>query len=221
MTKHSDGKAREVAPQVLTGPDGRIEIVDDRTLWNDFIRMSEVTARLPAVDGRQMELRHLVHDHGNAAAVLPVDYGRRTVLLIRQWRIPPVLNGYPQRLLEAIAGLIDGEESAEDCARREALEEAGYEISGLVQIGDVFSSPGTLTERCIMFLAEYGPEGKRNDGGGLANESEDIQIEEMPIADAFAMLDDGRIRDAKTMILLLNLRQKLVRRDARQAGVAV
>lgn len=214
MKKLTGGHLGSASHQSVTGPDGTIEILDKRPLWTGFVRLSEVTARMPAVDGEQMELRHVIHDHGNAVAVLPVDYRRRTVLLVRQWRIPPVLNGYPQRLVETIAGLIDGEESAEACALREALEETGYEISDLVQIGDLFASPGALTERFILFLAEYGPEGKRNGGGGLAHENEDIEILQMPIASALALLDGGQIRDAKTAILLLNLRQSLAKRDA-------
>ena len=66
-------------------------------------------------------------------------------------------------------------------------------------------------------MAKYGPEGKRNDGGGLVHENEDIEVLEMPIASALARLDSGQIRDAKTALLLLNLRQHLAKRDARHA----
>ena len=63
-------------------------------------------------------------------------------------------------------------------------------------------SPGALTEKIHFFVAEYEPDMRVSDGGGLASEGEDIEVLELSIEDALAMIADGRIVDAKTIMLL-------------------
>jgi 8-oxo-dGTP pyrophosphatase MutT (NUDIX family) len=63
-------------------------------------------------------------------------------------------------------------------------------------------SPGSLTERVHCFVAEYDAGDRIAPGGGLEHEGEDIEVLELPFAEAMAMVADGRIRDAKTILLL-------------------
>lgn len=86
--------------------------------------------------------------------------------------------------------------------RAEVEEETGYRLTHVQKIFEAFSSPGSVTERLHYFVAEYEPHMRVSDGGGLADEGEDIEVMEVPIKEALAMIADGRIIDAKTIILL-------------------
>ncbi len=63
-------------------------------------------------------------------------------------------------------------------------------------------SPGSVTEKLHFFVAEYDPSMRVGDGGGLAHEGEDIEVLELSIDEALAMIADGRIVDAKTIMLV-------------------
>jgi nudix-type nucleoside diphosphatase (YffH/AdpP family) len=112
------------------------------------------------------------------------------------------VNGYDDLLIEAAAGVLDGE-APEVRIRAEAEEEMGYRLGEIRKIFEAFSSPGTVTEKQHFFIAEYDPGGLRvSSGGGLAEEGEDIEVLELSIDSALAMISDGRIVDAKTIMLL-------------------
>ncbi|MDB5145207.1 MAG: nudK, partial [Mucilaginibacter sp.] len=63
-------------------------------------------------------------------------------------------------------------------------------------------SPGSVTEILYFFVAEYTKEMKVSDGGGLDEESENIEVLELPFQQALDMIGTGEIKDAKTMMLL-------------------
>ena len=86
--------------------------------------------------------------------------------------------------------------------RSEAEEEIGYRLGTIRKIFEAFTSPGAVTEKLYFFVAEYRPDMKIGNGGVLAHEGEDIETLELPFTEAFAMIADGRIRDAKTIMLL-------------------
>jgi nudix-type nucleoside diphosphatase (YffH/AdpP family) len=113
-------------------------------------------------------------------------------------------------LIEACAGLLDGDDP-ETCARREAEEELGYRLSNLKQVCAPFSSPGAVTERLTLFLAEYDSGHRIGPGGGHEAEGEDIEVLEMPFSEAWSLAEKGIIVDAKTVILLAFLRLSLAR----------
>ena len=152
-------------------------------------------------DGRWQPLRRELYDHGNAAAILPYDPSRGTILLVRQIRFVTYLNGYAHPLLEVCAGMLDADDPL-TAIIREAEEEIGYRISNPRHVFDAFMSPGCFTERLSFFVATYSAADHIGRGGGLADEGEDIEVIEMPLDEAVAMIGDGRIVDAKTMLLL-------------------
>ena len=142
------------------------------------------------------------YDLGNGATLLPYDVGRRTVLLSRQFRYPVYVNGHPDGLLlEAAAGLLD-DDAPEVAIRREAEEELGITLGEVQHVFDVFMSPGSVTERLHFFAAPYSPADRTSAGGGLEEEGEDTEVVELPFDEALDMIDDGRIADAKTIMLL-------------------
>jgi nudix-type nucleoside diphosphatase (YffH/AdpP family) len=153
-------------------------------------------------DGRWTTEQRETYDRGNGATLLLHDTARRTVLLGRQFRYPAYVNGSPDGMLvEAAAGLLD-DQDPESAIRREAEEELGVAVGPLTRVFDVWMSPGSVTERLHFFAAPYTPAERISAGGGLAEEGEDIEVVELDVDEALAMVDDGRIADAKTILLL-------------------
>ncbi|MBF4586489.1 NUDIX domain-containing protein [Curtobacterium sp. VKM Ac-2887] len=174
-----------------------VEVVSDG--WHVLRR---TTLDVRRRDGRWDRQQRETYDRGNGATVLPYDAERRTVLLTRQFRWPAYVNGHPDgMLIEAAAGLLD-EDDPETAVRREAAEELGIRLGDLVRVGDVFMSPGSVTERVHFYVGAYTPADRVEAGGGVEDEGEDIEVLELALDEALAMVEDGRIADGKTIMLL-------------------
>ena len=156
-----------------------------------------------------------VYDRGHAAACLATDPARGLVLLVRQVRVPILIHEgdlpreggsgpAPGSSIEAPAGLIDSGESPEETMRREMREETGFAVHNMRRIADLYASPGSLSERMILFTATYSADDRVGEGGGLAEEGESTEVIEVPLDEAHRMVADGRIRDLKTAYLLLH-----------------
>ena len=169
------------------------EVKDDS--WATFLR-AEVRLDDGTTVWRQIE------DHGPAAAVLPYDPERRCALLVKLFRAPALYAGCAERLVEPVAGVVDDGETAEVCARREALEEAGVRLGALERVAEVWSSPGISTERITLFLAPYAAADRIAPGGGLEAEHEDIEVLELPLAELVRELAEGRLDDMKLLGLV-------------------
>ena len=153
-------------------------------------------------DGRWTTEQRETYDRGNGATLLLYDVARRSVLLSRQFRYPAYVNGHPDGMLvEAAAGLLD-DQDPESAIRREAEEELGVVVGSVTRVFDVFMSPGSVTERLHFFAAPYTAADRVSAGGGVVEEGEDIEVLELDVDEALAMVDDGRIADAKTIMLL-------------------
>ncbi|MGJ7526900.1 GDP-mannose pyrophosphatase [Variovorax sp. GB1P17] len=152
-------------------------------------------------DGQWQPMHRETYDRGNGATLLPYNLAQRTVLLVRQFRYPVFVNGHDDLLIEAAAGLLDNA-APEERIRAEVEEELGYRLGTVTKIFESFMSPGSVTEKLHFFVAPYEPSMRIGNGGGLAEEGEDIEVLELPIDEALAMVADGRIVDAKTVMLL-------------------
>jgi nudix-type nucleoside diphosphatase (YffH/AdpP family) len=185
----------------LTGnPD--VVVRDVELLASGWHVLRRTTFDLRHRDGRWTTEQRETYDRGNGATVLLYDPHRGTVLLTRQYRFPVHVNGHPDGMLvETAAGLLDADDP-ETAIRREAAEELGVEVGTLEHVFDVFMSPGSVTERLHFYAAPYSPADRTGAGGGVAEEGEDIEAVELPFAEALAMVTDGRIADAKTVMLL-------------------
>ena len=122
-------------------------------------------------------------------------------MLVRQFRYATYVNGYDGLLIEVPAGVLD-EKTPEQRIRAEAEEETGYRLGDIRKVFEAYMSPGSVTEKLHFFVAEYQPEMRIGDGGGIASEGEDIEVLELPFDEAMTMIGDGRIADAKTILLL-------------------
>ena len=161
-------------------------------------------ATLSGDDG--VEFTREIEDHGPAVAVLPYDPERRTALLVRLPRAPVLLMGSPCDFLEAPAGLRGDDEDPAGCARREAREEVGVTLGALEEAGHVWSMCGVSTERMHLFLAPYSAEDRTGEGGGLAEEHENITVVEVPLAELRDTADRNALDDMKTLCLVQTLR---------------
>lgn len=190
-----------------------VTIVSTTPLAHDWGRLDRYEVEHARRDGTRQTMLREVYDHGSAAAVLLYAPASRTLILTRQFRLPAHLNGDPAWLIEAPAGLTDGE-APEIAARREALEETGYDPENLVFLFNAYMSPGSLTEKCACFLGRYTPGRQASAGGGLAEEGEDIEVFELGLDEALAMVGSGMISDAKTIMMLQALALRLAAGEA-------
>jgi nudix-type nucleoside diphosphatase (YffH/AdpP family) len=179
----------------------RIRIKDVRVLSKNHYTLKTTTFEWRRGNGEWQTQQRETYDRGNGAALLPYNLAQGTVILVRQFRYPAYVNGYDDLLIEAAAGLLD-DETPELRIRAEAEEETGYRLGEIRKIFEAFMSPGSVTEKLHFFVAEYDPSMRIGSGGGNADEGEDIEVLELPIDQAMAMIGDGRIADAKTIMLL-------------------
>jgi nudix-type nucleoside diphosphatase (YffH/AdpP family) len=180
---------------------GRVKIEDVSILSDNWYILRKVRFQWRRSDGTWQETTREAYDRGNGCAILLFNRQKRSVVLTRQFRMPAFLNGYREMLIETAAGLLD-DASPEERIRAEAEEETGYKIGRVTKIFEAFMSPGSVTEKLHLFVAEYSPDMRGGIGGGLAEEGEDIEVLEIAFGEAVAMMADGRICDAKTIMLL-------------------
>jgi nudix-type nucleoside diphosphatase (YffH/AdpP family) len=180
----------------------RVRLRELTAVYDAWSKLSRASFDFQRSDGTWSEQQREVYERGNGATILLRDETRDTVLLTRQFRLPAYLNGHPDgMLIETPAGLLDGED-AETAIRREAEEETGYRVDSVTRIGEYFMSPGSVTERIAFFTGSYRADARVSGGGGVASEGEDIEIIEVTLTEALAMVDSGEIVDAKTVLLL-------------------
>ena len=186
----------------------RVVIEKVETLSHRWAKLDRYTIRYTRQDGREDVLEREVHDHGHGATVLPYDGKRGTVLLVRQFRLPAYLHDHDGFIIETCAGLLEGDDPAQ-CAKREAEEELGFRLANLRFMTTVYMTPGAITERLSLFIADYDHDSRVGAGGGEEHEGEDIEVLEMPFDEMRRMVQDGRIVDAKTVMLSLFLEREL------------
>ncbi|GAA0542515.1 ADP-ribose pyrophosphatase [Rhizomicrobium palustre] len=187
----------------------KTKIEKTRLLVDDFFKLEEAYVAFEKKDGEMSKtVRRLDLKRDDAVCALIVNQHKGTVVLVRQFRYAALSRGQAWPL-ELVAGLIDDGEPAEDAIRREILEEAGYKVGPLQRLFTFYPSPGITSERGILFYGETDGAEPVEAGGGLAEENEDIEIVELPFAEAFAMVESGEIYDGKTLIGLLWLKNKL------------
>lgn len=185
---------------------GSAHIVGTKILSDKRYVLKEVTVNYTEPNGEVRTTRREVYERGDAAAAVLYNKEAGTVILLNQFRLPTFLNGNPTGILkEVCAGMLDGE-TPEVCVRREITEETGYTVTEVIQAGEIYVSPAGCTERIYLFAAPYTPAMKTNSGGGLEEEQEYIETEEIHYEEALQMIARGDIRDAKTILLLYHLR---------------
>ena len=180
----------------------KINILKTEILADNHYTLKKITYDYLDSKGEWQTQSHEVFERGNGAAILLYNTIQKSIILTKQFRLPSFINGNSTgMLIEACAGLLD-DESPEAGIKRETEEETGYKIKDVRKVFKAYMSPGAVTEILYFFIAEYSADMKVNEGGGLAHEHENIEVLEMPIAEAMDMIDNGEIMDAKTIMLL-------------------
>lgn len=138
-------------------------------------------------------------EHHGSVVILPID-GDGNLLLVRQYR-----HAAADDLLELPAGTLDGPAEAPlHCAAREIREETGFAAETLLELGKFYLAPGYSTELMTVFLAtdlRFDPL--------EADADEFLALERMPLAEAFAIAESGRMPDAKTLAAMFMARPHL------------
>ncbi len=179
-----------------------VRILEREVAFQGYFRVDRYRLRHTLhAGGLGAELQREVFERGHIAAVLPVDPLLERVVLIEQFRPGAWAAGWEPWLLECVAGVLEDGETGTELAHREAHEEAGLRIHQLEPIARFLSSPGASSETVELFCGRV----DASDAGGLhglPEEGEDIRVHSMPVAEALALLDEGRIVNAKTIIAL-------------------
>lgn len=179
-----------------------IKITQKELLSDNWYILNKFTYEYQQKDGSWETQVREAYDRGNGATILLYHKEQRTIILTRQFRLPTYVNGNESgMMIEACAGLLD-KDNAEDCIRKETEEETGYQVSKVQKIFEAYMSPGSVTEILYFFVAEYTADMKKSEGGGLAEEQENIEVLELDFDQAYSMIQEGTINDGKTIMLL-------------------
>ena len=177
-----------------------INVIKNKILSENWFVLRNYTYELTRSNGEVVQHKREVYDRGNGATILLYNREKNSVVLTRQFRIATYVNGNESgELIEACAGLLD-DDTPEDCIRKEAIEETGYQVGKVEKLFAAYMSPGGVTELIHFFAAEYSEAMHANSGGGVEDEA--ITVLELSFPQALAMVKDGRICDGKTMMLL-------------------
>ncbi len=185
-------------------------VVEKKTrILNDFFKVDEAHLRFEKFDGQMSSsVRRLSLERGDSVAVLIFNPETRTLFLTNQFRYPTLEKG-PGWMIEVVAGAIDKDESPEAAARREVLEESGFDLVKLEPVSTFYVSPGGTSERIVLYYAEVTARSKVGSGGGLASEAEDIETVALTIDEALEQVRSGQIIDAKTIVGVFWLQNRL------------
>jgi len=184
----------------------KVSIKKITNLSDDWYKLDKVNFDYQLETGKWQNQNRECYDRGNGATILLYNKSKSTVILTKQFRMPSYLNGNEDgMMIETCAGLLD-ENDPITCVINETFEETGYKIKNPEFVFELFTTPGAVTEKIYYFIAEYDDTMKVNDGGGLEEETEEIEVLELNYEEALQMIKTGEINDAKTIILLQYLR---------------
>lgn len=189
-------------------PDFRL--LDRKTLSDGFTRFTRYEFEMRRRDGTWQRMDREVLERGDGACCLLYDPDTGTVVLTRQFRVAVQVERGDGMMIEAPAGHLDGL-TPEARMRAELLEETGYAVGALYEIGAFHMTPGSISARQTLYLGRYHAADRVGAGGGLHAEGEDIAVLHVALDEALAMVGDGRITDGKTVILLQALALRVAR----------
>lgn len=165
---------------------GKHETLERKVVFEGkVVRLYLDRVRLP--DGVEAEREVVLHRGAVGMVALDGDGG---VFLVRQYRHAP-----GRELLEIPAGKLAEKEEPRQCARRELMEEIGYDAGELTELVSFYTSPGFSDERLYLYLAR-----DLRPAQAEADEEEFLEVAYMPLAEAMSMVSRGEIEDSKTIV---------------------
>lgn len=192
----------------------KVSIEQKRYILDDFFKIEEAYLRFEQFNGKMSRLvRRLNLERGDSVAVLIFNQTTRKLILVSQFRYPTYQNKHGWTI-EAIAGMVDPGEKPEATVRRELEEETGLKIDNLEHISTFYPSPGGSSERIYLYYSEVsGEKAKYKETGGLLGHGEDVKAIEVTLEDALAKIKSGEIVDAKTIISIYWLENRLLKKN--------
>jgi len=179
-----------------------VEIIAREKLYRGFFSLDLYRFRHRLFNGEMSgEVRREIFERGHAAVLLPFDPVRDEVVLIEQIRIAAFDTSDTPWLLELVAGMIEPGETVEEVARREAEEEAGLSVGRVKTFMSYLASPGGTSERLSLLVGEVDATTAQGIHG-LADENEDIRVHVVSREQAYQWVEEGRIDNAASVIVL-------------------
>ncbi len=179
-----------------------VELLEAKTVYDGYFQIKTLSLkhRLFAGGWSQTVTRELF-ERGDAVGVLLYDADADQLALVEQFRIGPYVRKDNPWLLELVAGIVEMNESPQQVAERESVEEAGCIIQALEPIAGYYASPGACSEYLNLFCGKVCMDGV---GGlhGLEHEAEDIRVHVLSFEEAIKKLSQGHIKNALTIIAL-------------------
>ena len=180
----------------------KVKINSIENLSNNHYRLDKLDFNYQTKNGKWQHQSRECYDRGDGAAILLYNPTKKTVILTKQFRMPSYLNENEDgMMIEVCAGLLDDNDPL-TCIKKEAEEETGFQIENPKKLFEIYSTPGAVTEKIHYFIAEYTSAMKISEGGGLEEETEEIEVLELDFKKTLNMIATGEICDAKTIILL-------------------
>ncbi|RUO18398.1 ADP-ribose diphosphatase [Aliidiomarina haloalkalitolerans] len=177
-----------------------VEIIETKEVYRGFFRVQVTTLRHRLFSGAWSEyMRREIMDRGHAVVVIPYDPIHDQIVMLEQFRVGAIASSPTPWLRELVAGMVDPGETKEDVAHRELQEEAGLTAKSLHYALSYLSSPGGMTERIYIYLAQVDATSAA-EFGGLASEHEDIKVTPLARTDVMTMLENGEVDNAATVI---------------------
>lgn len=180
-----------------------VEIVSRERVFQGFFAVDKLTLKHKRFAGDwSPPFSRELFCRGRAVGVLLHDPARGQLVLVEQFRVGLLDNTRQSPwVLELVAGIIDDGESSQQVAAREVQEETGLQVNDLQFICEYYNSPGGSDECISVFYGQV--DASLADGiHGLAEENEDIKVVVLPVADALAALQAGKINNAMAIIAL-------------------
>lgn len=181
---------------------GNVKNIKKEVLSDNWYTLNKVTFEYQREDGSWETQIREAYDRGNGAVILLFNRSKGTVVLTRQFRMPTYVNGNEDgMMIEACAGILE-KGNAEETIKMEVEEETGFRIEKVEKVFESYMSPGSVTEILYFFIGEYEDKMRVSDGGGAEDETENIEVLEIPFFEAMNWFKTGKIKDAKTIMLL-------------------
>ncbi len=187
----------------------KVVLHEERLVLDDFFKVKKASLQFEKFDGNLGEkVDQLAFIRGHATAILLYDEAKHEFIFIEQFRYPYFEHERERGwMIEIVAGMVDQNETPLAAAKRETIEEIGYECEEVKPLAEFYVSPGSSSERISVFWGKLGKQVA--EGGGKKSENENIRLVRMPVAEAYQRLEEGKFQDAKTIIALLMVKPLL------------
>jgi GDP-mannose pyrophosphatase NudK len=177
-----------------------------KNLYKGFIDFDEYGFSYPK---KNTTIRRFVVTRPDAVAILLYNKTNHKVILVKQFRAPVFVKENDGNVLEVPAGIMEKGENILETLVRETLEETGYRLNNPQFLSVFYPSVGVMNERIHLYLGVVEDSDKVEKGGGLDSEKEYLEVIEMSPEELFQLIDEGKIKDGKTMVAVFYLKKIL------------